>query len=140
MALVALMSSAVLVSCDKDDDKPRDDQNTATNSYLVDGEWTISHMTDDGVDQTASYAGYTFKFTSDGKLTATKGEDTINGIWRTKKDDGRNELEIRLTTTDPLLDEINDDWDIVSSTNSKIELRDDDDDPNEDDILHFTKK
>lgn len=140
-ALFALLISTVLVSCDKDDDRPSNTpNNTVTNAFLIDGEWRISLMKDDGRDETVRFETYTFKFTADGKLTAVNTEGTVNGVWRTKRDDGRNELEIKLTTTDRYLDELNEDWDIVVSTNTKIELQDDHDDRNDDDVLHFTKK
>ncbi len=141
--LFALVCSISLVACDRfDDDDDNDPTNTpansVTNSYLINGSWRVSLLTDDGRDETSDYDGYTFEFAADGKLTATKAGVTTNGTWRTQRDDGSNELLIQLVTTDKDLDELNDDWDIVLSTNSKIELKDDNDE--RDEQLHFTKK
>ncbi len=141
MALVLLVSLG-MVACDRFDDDNDDPTNTpansVTNSYLIKGSWKVSLLTDDGRDETSDYDGYTFVFGDDGKLTATRGAVTTTGTWLTRRDDGSNELVILLSTTDKDLLELNDDWDIVLSTNSKIELQDDNDE--RDEKLHFTKK
>ncbi|WP_290796121.1 hypothetical protein [Flavihumibacter sp. UBA7668] len=140
--LFAFICSLSLVACDRSDDDDDDPTNTpansVTNSYLIAGSWKVSLLTDDGRDETSDYDGYTFEFAADGKLTASKSGITTNGTWRTQRDDGSNELLIQLVTTDKDLDELNDDWDIVLSTNSKIELQDDNEE--RDEKLHFTKK
>jgi hypothetical protein len=139
---VVFFLSVSLVACDKWDDDNDDPTNNAansvTNSYLANGNWVVSLLTDDGRNETSDYDGYTFVFEKDGKLTATRGAVTTSGTWRTRRDDGSNELVILLNTTDKDLLELNDDWDIVLSTNSKIELQDDNDE--RDEQLHFTKK
>ena len=139
---VLFFISVSLVACDKwdddNDDPTSNAANSVTNSYLANGSWVVSLLTDDGRNETSDYDGYTFVFASDGKLTATRGSATTNGTWRTRRDDGSNELVIQLITTDKDLLELNDDWDIVLSTNSKIELQDDNDE--RDEQLHFTKK
>lgn len=140
--LLAVICSISLVACDRSDDDDNDPTNTpansVTNSYLINGSWRVSLLTDDGKDETSDYDGYAFEFAADGKLTATKAGVITNGTWRTQRDDGSNELLIQLVTTDRDLDELNDDWDIILSTNSKIELQDDNDE--RDEKLHFTKK
>ncbi|KYP15003.1 hypothetical protein [Flavihumibacter sp. CACIAM 22H1] len=140
--LLAVIGSLSLFSCDRSNDDDTDPTNTpansVTNSYLSGGSWKLSLLTDGGVDETSDYEGYTFEFMADGKMTATRAGTTTNGTWRTQRDDGKNELLIQLVTTDKDLDELNDDWDIVLSTSSKIELQDDNEASNE--KLHFTKK
>jgi hypothetical protein len=140
--VVVLFVSLGMIACDRLDDDNDDPTNTSansvTNSYLINGSWKVSLLTDDGRDETSDYDGYTFVFAADGKLTATRGAVTTTGTWLTRRDDGSNELVILLATTDRDLLELNDDWDIVLSTNSKIELQDDNDE--RDEKLHFTKK
>jgi len=140
--VVVLFVSLGMIACDRLDDDNDDPTNTpansVTNSYLINGSWKVSLRTDDGRDETSDYDGYTFVFAADGKLTATRGAVTTTGTWLTRRDDGSNELVILLATTDRDLLELNDDWDIVLSTNSKIELQDDNDE--RDEKLHFTKK
>ena len=139
---VVLFVSLGMVACDKSDDDNNDPSNTpansVTNSYLINGSWRVSLLTDDGRDETSDYEGYTFVFGNDGKLTATRGAVTTTGTWRTQRDDGSNELVILLSTTDRDLLELNDDWDIILSNNTKIVLQDDNDE--RDEKLHFTKK
>lgn len=61
MALVLFVSLG-MVACDRFDDDNDDPTNTpansVTNSYLINGSWKVSLLTDDGRDETSDYDGY----------------------------------------------------------------------------------
>ncbi|RDK88321.1 hypothetical protein [Marinirhabdus gelatinilytica] len=90
---------------------------------LTMGDWYITYFFDD-VDETATYADYTFNFASDNTATATDTNGTTNGTWSTGAGD-ETELELNLNfgVTVPL-DELADDWDVLEVTNDIIRLKD----------------
>lgn len=81
-------------------------------------------------------------------LTAVLGDETITGSWSITQDDdwgddddGNHSDEIDFNiffASPPNFEELSDDWEIVSISSSKIELKDDLDD-NDDDRLIFVK-
>lgn len=94
--------------------------------------------TDDNIDETSHYTGYTFVFASNGDLNVSKTGVTVSGDWAIRTDDGKKKLDIVLVTTDADLLELNNDWVIKSLTTSLIELEDDNTASGE--VLHFQKK
>ncbi len=89
-------------------------------TVLVDGLWTVSSYLDDGNDETNDYNGFTFDFVADGSVIADNGSAT-NGTWAGQN--GDNKLVLDFGTVMPL-DEFNDDWDVISVSDTQIELRD----------------
>ena len=89
-------------------------------SVLTDGLWTVSSYLDDGNDETNDYNGFTFDFASDGVVIADNGTAT-NGTWAAQN--GDNKLVLDFGAMMPL-DEFNDDWDVISVSDTQIELRD----------------
>lgn len=90
--------------------------------FLVDGAWFVGTYLDDGFDQTGDYAGYTITFDAAGTVVATNGSTTNNGIWQVLS--SGNELLLDFGTDFPF-DEFNDDdWDVLSATNTRVELQD----------------
>ncbi len=88
---------------------------------IINGTWAVSKYIDSGSDETSDFYGYTFNFNSDGSIVAINNSTTI-GSWSEYNDDDHTELNI-LFSQSPL-DELNDDWHVISSDNSKIELED----------------
>lgn len=125
-----------LVSCEKDEDD--DDKNTSSSvgtiqsvsSNVESGDWTITRFEDDGVDELHHFTGYTFTFSTNGSLIAT-GDTTYTGTWSVtgdnsnddSPDDNDLDFNINFNLTNEFED-LNDDWDIVSSLTNKIELKD----------------
>lgn len=68
---------------------------------FLDRNYTVQLATDNGIDLTAQYNGYTFRMikgnTYDGPMTATKNSITYNGTWATNSD--YSKLVINLPTT-----------------------------------------
>ena len=89
-------------------------------AVLVDGLWMVSSYLDDGNDETNDYNGFTFDFVADGSVIADNGSAT-NGTWTSQN--GDNKLVLDFGAVMPL-DEFNDDWDVISVSDTQIELRD----------------
>ncbi|MCJ7468014.1 MAG: hypothetical protein MUO53_15140 [Maribacter sp.] len=90
-------------------------------TILADGLWVVGSYTEDSDDQTSNYNGYTLNFNSDGTVVASNGT-AINGTWAAQNSD--NELFIDFGNTTTPFDKFNDTWDIISVTDTQVELRD----------------
>lgn len=130
----------VMVSCKKDDIKQKEN----IESQVSTGTWKISYFSDSGVNETVNFNGYNFEFKSDGTLTASNGTNTYNGTWSVtdsnSSDDSPNDLDFNINfnlTND--FEDLNDDWDIISHTDSKLELNDVSGGNGGTDLLTFTK-
>jgi hypothetical protein len=135
--IVALLfASALLVTgCTKNNDPV--DSNTPISQVITQGSWIVHYYFENGTDETSDFSGYSFTFAASGSFTATKSGVATNGTWSEITDDGKKKLVLNLATADPKLDNVNDDWVIVSKSNSLIELKDDN--PARDEQLHFKK-
>lgn len=105
---------------DGDDNNGDDNDGSDLSSVLVDGLWSVSSYIDDGNDQTNDYSGFTFNFGTNGSVIADNGS-TINGAWASQP--GDNKLVLDFGEAVPL-DEFNDDWDVISVSDTRVELRD----------------
>lgn len=138
--LLLIFTVFTMVACSSDDDAGNTDPNDfeQIKTILPQGEWEVSKYFDDNVDQTDIFESFVFDFKSDNTVVAQTDLFSENGTWlydNTSTDE--EDLILQFTGTPPF-DEISDDWDIISVSSSKIELRDDDD-GNEVDLLTFTK-
>jgi hypothetical protein len=122
LLLVALIA---MNACSKDDNGNPDQATPPA------GQWRISYYWDEK-DETSDFSGYTFEFLTGGTLKATMAGITVNGTW--------SETSAKLVIdfgADPVLSEINDDWQKTEKTSTSIKLKDDN--PAQDDQLHFVK-
>ena len=93
------------------------------------GTWRITNYIDSGQNETNDYTGYNFTFVNGGTLTASNGVNTINGTWsvtdQNSSDDDSNDIDfIIFFSAPPNFEDLSDDWDIVSTTATKIDLID----------------
>ncbi|MDC8003811.1 hypothetical protein POV27_07095 [Aureisphaera galaxeae] len=88
---------------------------------LSDGIWEVALYTDDGSDETIDYEGYDITFDIDGTVTADNGSNTNNGTWEALNAD--NTLLLDFGADFPF-DEFNDDWDVLSVSDTMVELQD----------------
>lgn len=95
------------------------------------GNWVVSKYIDSGKDETSDYSGYSFSFNTDGSLIASNPTSTIEGSWSVTNDDSsdddssENDVDFNIFFQSPeLLNEFTDDWDIVSYSSTRIELKD----------------
>lgn len=110
-------------------------------NILMGGDWVVAQYKDNGVDETANYNGFDFAFRTDHSIVVSTNNDPLQrGLWRVIRDsDGKLKAYLNLGETDPF-GEFTDDWDIVSITASRIELKDKSGDDDTFDLLVFEKK
>ena len=104
--------------------------------YLTDGSWSVSTYLDDGTDETGDFTTYTFVFQENGVVTADNG-NTTNGTWIIQESGDKLLLDFGTTTP---LDGFNEDWEVVSASETQIELRDVSGEDGTTDTLIFTKQ
>jgi hypothetical protein len=122
--------------CDEDDDNDFDDDDVDTGSLeaiLTDGSWKISYFFDE-TNQTTLYNTFTFTYNEDGTVVANNGTEDFLGTWTLYGDDGVLELELSFENDNDLLDEIAEDWTVISFNTTLLDLNDGDDT-----ILKFQK-
>ena len=130
-----MVSLLLLVGCGTDDTMTED--NNAVINQIADqiksGTWRITSYIDSGNNETGDYAGYDFTFNENGSLVASNGANVINGTWsitddsNNSNDDRSNDNDIDfniLFASPPNFEELSDDWDVVSTSTSKIDLID----------------
>lgn len=126
---VLVFSFASMCSDDDDNVTPTNvNQNQVINTVMS-GTWRITNYVDSGTNETSNYAGYNFTFAAGNVLTAVGGGATYNGTWSVtdsnSNDDTLNDLDFNIAFSTPaILLDLSDDWDIVSRTDTKIELVD----------------
>ncbi len=126
LALVTMCTTLQSSSCSKSDDVA-----AINNTTPITGTWRVSFYWDKK-DETSNLSSYSFAFNSGGQVIATKAGSTVTGTWS----ESSSKFNINFGT-DPLLSDINDDWQIVQKTATTIKLKDDN--PLQDDQLTFTK-
>jgi hypothetical protein len=128
MTMMALIAAAT--SCTRNNTASGTDDFTTTNppsgSYKISFYW-------DKKDETSDYNGYTFEFAAGGVLKATRAGTVTNGTW------SENATSQRFNISFPSapLSELSDNWLIQEKTPNTLKLKDDN--PAQDDQLHFTK-
>jgi len=151
--LVILTLAFALVACSSDDnDGNQDDMSSSADQVAEtaqDGTWRVSNYTDDGEDETSDYNGFTFTFNSDGTLVAESASRTLTGTWSVDDSDdssdddaGTDDDDFNIffsVSEDDDFDDLVDDWDIVSVTNTSIALRDVSGGDGSVDLLTFNK-
>lgn len=140
---IALVFSMVLsmIACSKDDNSntttPNNTSADQTTQVAQSGTWRITSFIDSGQDETNDFDGYSFTFNENGTVTATKGTTTISGTWSVSDDSSNSSSDDDGNSTDDDdfnlffnvspdsdFEDLNDDWDFISVSNSKIELID----------------
>lgn len=135
LVLMAL-TGLVFVSCESSDDS--NGLNDMVNaeqvkSTVTSGSWRVALFEEDGVDETNDFSDYTFVFESDGRLIADNGETSVSGAWSITSDSNSSDddsssdddVDFNIFFASPAnFAELSEDWDIVSFSNSRIELKD----------------
>lgn len=104
----------------------------AIKTAVVDGVWKITYYFDDK-DETPDFNSFWFDFKADGVLMAESNQSAVSGSWSIVADsndssadnpsDSGVDFDIFFGSF-ALLEELNEDWDIVSFTDTTIELKD----------------
>ncbi len=135
--LIMLSFSLMSTTCSSDDDdgSPNDNsqQIVEIESTAQSGTWRITNFNDSGQDETSDFNGYDFSFNNDGSLVATNGSNTMTGTWSvtddssssSSSDDDDIDFNIFFPVPDSNdFEDLNDDWDVVSTSATRIELID----------------
>jgi hypothetical protein len=108
-------------SCEKDtDDSPATASNEATmgdpktSSGGGSSCYELTQFVEDGQDETSDYSNFAFEFFNNGTVVARDGVQDYSGQWAIGFDDGVQKFFLNFSGTIPLLNELSDDWDIVS--------------------------
>lgn len=112
--LIALLALGMLVACKKKTIRTIDND-------MSDGIWKISLFQEDGFNETSDYEIYTFNFEDNGSVIASNNGFSVTGSWSVGKDDGH--VEFNLSMPIPL-DDLSDDWEVISNSSTKLELKD----------------
>ncbi len=115
-ASFAFLGLALSTGCSDDSSSP---------SNITGGNWRVDYLGKPGDLHTQDLAGYTFTFDSAGVFRAfLPGGTTQLGIWGNNASNSKLIIQI---TGSYGLDELSDDWDLVSATSNRIEGKDDSD-------------
>ncbi len=144
--------SVVLVckSCSKDDSETAETINNtdipAIESALISGDWRISYYFDSDKDETSDYVNYIFTFQENGTLGATDGNTALSGAWsittsnNSNDDSSSSDIDFNILFSSPeIFEELSDDWDIKTYSNTQIELLDVSGGNGGTDLLTFSK-
>lgn len=138
--IIALSLSVMSTQCSSDDDDGTQNDNSVQiaelTSISIDGTWRVQSYMDSGQDETSDFNGYSFIFNSSGDITATSQTATRTGTWsitndsNSSSDDDGDDSDIdfnimfAVTSADDDFEDLNDDWDVLSYSNTQIQLRD----------------
>jgi hypothetical protein len=126
LKLISVLSLLLLVSIsctDEDDTSNQVSSPSQITTTVTDGSWIVTLYKEDDVVQTDNYSGYSFTFGEDGSLSATNGSTTESGDWSTYVDSGYTKLDMMFDALDGPFEEISEDWNVISRTDIKIELK-----------------
>ena len=114
-------------SCSDNNEPIVDQVSSQVESQIQSKTWRITHFNDSGKDETAHFTGYSFTFEKEGKFIAENGSNRFEGTWQimddNSGDDSQDDLELIIyfnLTND--FEDLNEDWDFISSSATKIEL------------------
>jgi len=120
--------SLATMSCSQDDVSSGPTASGISN-IVMDGGWQVTLYKEDGVDHTSDFNGYTFTFGNTMVVTASNSTNSYTGTWLVTDngaddDSASSDVDFNLLFTEPtVLTELSEDWDVISSSNTKIQLR-----------------
>jgi len=133
LLMAGIAALGLLTACSDDDSSSTNGNTTEVVNTVQDGTWRITSFVEETNDETHHFTGYTFTFDDNDVLTATNGANTYTGTWsvtnssNSSDDDDNNnsdiDFNIMFASPDNFTD-LNDDWDILERTDTKIRLRD----------------
>jgi hypothetical protein len=129
--MFVLLSLLFIAACD-DDDNSSNSKITEVKNTAIDGQWKVTYYFDTDTDETANFNGYVFDFGSNDVITATKGSTAHSGSWSVTDDVSGDDnskgefddIDFNIAfASPPDFEELSEDWEIISQTATKIELR-----------------
>jgi len=117
--VIVLLLTSTMFSCSDDDNISPDN----SSSVIKEGTWKITNFNEKGQDHTNYFSGYSFDFQNGGVVKATSGASEISGTWGIRKDSGKTKLDLDFGNI-PKFEELNEDWEIISQSSTKMDLKD----------------
>lgn len=126
--LLTLSALLTTTSCSNSTDNPADLTPTVIQNNVQTGDWKITSYIDSGKDETNHFSGYFFTFNSNGTISATNGSVTNAGTWSLTDSNSNDDTPgvVDFTILFNLgndFDNLSEDWQILSQTSKKIELK-----------------
>ncbi len=120
LALLFMLNVASM--CSKDDNS-NSSTPTPITPIVTSGTWRVTQFNEDGSNHTSYFTGYNFTMNANLSLTSVNAGTTKTGTWSTYTDSGAAKFVIVFPDTDGPFESISDDWLVLSSTSSKIDLK-----------------
>lgn len=133
--LILLAFTLTFSACSSDDESINNNDNSAEIQAIQNtaesGTWRITYFFDTDTDETSNFSGYQFLFNPDGTITAGNDVATVSGTWSVRDDSNSSssssgdDIDFNIFfSSPPNFAELSDDWDIMSTSSTKIELMD----------------
>ncbi|WP_207536191.1 hypothetical protein [Desertivirga arenae] len=130
--ILLFISFVTLSSCSKDDEGP------STARAILEGRWKIALFSQNGT-AVNDFNGYEFDFTDNGVVTGTRsGSPTVTGSWSIRNDDDEAQLLLNFGSNTSFM-ELNEDWRVINTTSSKVQLEHSSGSSSGTDLLTFQK-
>ncbi len=109
--------------------------------YLTTDSWFVNLMNDSGEHKTCDFVAYEFYFAGNGTAQAVSTSNTVTGFWAAQMSDGQLEVILNFDTSgsNDFFDNLNDDWEVLLSSNTAVNLRDVTGESGETDYLNFKR-
>lgn len=127
---ILLTGSALftLTSCSNSADDTGNITPAVIQNTVQTGDWRITSYIDSGKDETSHFSGYFFSFSDNGAISATNSSVTYAGTWNVtdsnSNDDSPGDVDFNiLFNLGNNFDDLSEDWQIISQSSSKIELK-----------------
>jgi len=129
--MFVLLALLLVGACD-DDSNSSNGKVTEVKNTALNGQWKITYFFDTDSDETDNFNNYVFEFKSNDAITATKGSTAYSGSWSVTDDDSGDDnsngdfkdLDFNIAfATPPDFEDLSEDWEIISMTNTKIQLQ-----------------
>lgn len=107
------------------DDNNADGDVPEIRNILMGGDWMIANYTSAGINGSVNYAAYRFGFQAEHLLSVSTTPESlvIGGLWRViRNSEGELKVYLNLGADGPL-EVLTDDWDFVSITTGRLELK-----------------
>lgn len=127
--IVALLSVGLFQMSCSEDSVASGPTASGISNIVKEGSWRITLYDEAGVDHTSDYTNYTFTFGNTMVVTASSSTNSYDGTWLVTDngaddDSASSDVDFSLLfTAPPVLAELSEDWDVISSNSTKIQLR-----------------
>lgn len=132
--ILAAIAIAAFTSCTHESTIGTTNGTGTVTPVTTTGTWKITTFVHNGNNEKSLFDSYTFEFPATGTIAAKISGTTENGTFVQKVDDGEQKVDITFNAAP--LTRLNDDWHIITTTATELDLQGDDNTQQ----LHFSKQ